>query len=87
MFGKVICDKIIISRPNNGAEHHAGAHSYLSQLLDFGTFHSNDAPCQALMDQQAQLAVKIYPAVMLILKKHKAGAKTLVGPKSIRIVG
>lgn len=51
--------------------------SYLSQLLYLGTFHPDDAPCQALMNQQAKLAVKINPTVMLILKKkekktHKA---------------
>ena len=44
--------------------------SYLSQLLYLGTFHPNDAPCQALMDQQAKLTVKVNPAVMLVLQKH-----------------
>lgn len=29
--------------------------SYLSQLLYLGTFYPDDAPCQALMDQQAKL--------------------------------
>lgn len=43
----------------------------LSQLLYLGPFHPDDATCQALVDQQAKLAVKINPAVMLILKKKK----------------
>lgn len=42
--------------------------SYLSQLLYLGTFYPDDAPCQALMNQQAKLAVKINPTVMLVLK-------------------
>lgn len=45
--------------------------SYLSQLLYLGTFYPDDAPCQALMNQQAKLAVKINPTVMLILKKKQ----------------
>lgn len=56
------------------AENHGDSQSYLSQLFYLGTFHPNDATCQTLMDQQAKLAVKINPTVMLILKTHKARA-------------
>lgn len=56
--------------------------SYLSQLLYLGAFYPDDAPCQALMDQQAKLTVKINPTVMLILKKHKTRPKPSAGPET-----
>lgn len=60
--------------------------SYLSQLLYLGTFYPDDAPCQALMDQQAKLRVKINPTVMLVLQKHKVRSVMSVGPESLPIV-
>ena len=49
----------------------SAAWSYLSQLLYLGTFYPDDAPSQALVDQQSQLAVEVHPVVMLVL--HKEG--------------
>lgn len=54
--------------------------SYLSQLLYLGTFYPDDAPCQALMDQQAKLTVKINPTVMLILKKTQSMIENISRP-------
>lgn len=44
-----------------------GGVGVLSQLFDLGTFDPDDASSQALMDQQAKFAVKVNPAVMLVL--------------------
>lgn len=54
--------------------------SYLSQLLYLGTFYPDDAPCQALMDQQAKFTVKINPTVMLILKKTQSMIENISRP-------
>jgi len=48
---------------------------YLSQLFNFGALHTDDAPCQTLMDQQAKLAVKISAVVMLVLEEVKKKKK------------
>lgn len=51
--------------------------SDLSQLFDLGSFHPDDAPGQTLVDQQAELAVKVNAAVVLVLMTHKEQTSAL----------
>ena len=43
--------------------------TYLSELLDLGSLHSNDGASEALVDQQTQLTVKVHAIVLLILSR------------------
>lgn len=43
--------------------------SYLSELLNLGSFHPNDGASQALVNQQTQLTVEVHAIILLVLCK------------------
>lgn len=46
----------------------SAASTHLAELLDLRSLYADDGASQALVDQQAQLAVKIHAIVMLVLQ-------------------
>lgn len=44
------------------------ATTHLAELLDLRSLYADDGASQALVDQQAQLTIKIYTIVMLVLQ-------------------
>lgn len=57
-----------------------GQESDLSQLFDLGSFDPDDAPRQTLVDQQAQLAVEVNAAVVLVLQTRREQTSAPPGP-------